>query len=124
LPRVVKRDGRRVPFDADKLRTGILHALEKRPVSTEAVDALIDRLVRQVRLTGEREIDSREIGEKVMQALSELDQVAYVRFASVYRSFQDVAAFRQEIEALERQIPSHGSGGSPLPRDKPRRDAS
>lgn len=103
LPRVVKRDGTRMPFDEAKLRAGILKALEKRPVATEAVDALVADLVERLRLSGEREVSSQQIGEMVMAALSELDQVAYVRFASVYRSFQDVDAFRREIEQLERR---------------------
>lgn len=103
LPRVAKRDGSRMPFDANKLRAGILKALEKRPVDTETVDALVGNLVERLRLSGEREITSQQIGEMVMNALSELDQVAYVRFASVYRSFQDVDAFRREIENLEQR---------------------
>lgn len=103
LPRVVKRDGTRVPFDETKLRAGMLKALEKRPVPTETVDALVASLVERLRLSGEREVSSGAIGELVMAVLSELDQVAYVRFASVYRSFQDVDAFRREIERLERK---------------------
>ncbi|MGH8427428.1 MAG: transcriptional regulator NrdR [Gammaproteobacteria bacterium] len=101
LPRVVKRDGTRVPFDEDKLHLGILKALEKRPVATETVDATIANLVERLRLSGEREVTSATIGELVMAALFDLDQVAYVRFASVYRSFQDVDAFRREIDQLE-----------------------
>lgn len=101
LPRVAKRDGTRMPFDEAKLRAGILKALEKRPVATETVDRFVGELVERLRLSGEREISSQQIGELVMAALSELDQVAYVRFASVYRSFQDVDAFRREIEHLE-----------------------
>jgi len=103
LPRVAKRDGTRMPFDEKKLRSGILKALEKRPVDTDTVDALVGELVERLRLSGEREISSKAIGELVMAALSELDQVAYVRFASVYRSFQDVDAFRREIEELEQR---------------------
>ncbi|MGH8225753.1 MAG: transcriptional regulator NrdR [Gammaproteobacteria bacterium] len=101
LPRVVKRDGSRVPFDEEKLHFGILKALEKRPVSTETVDAMVGRLVEQLRLSEAREVASGVIGEMVMAALFDLDQVAYVRFASVYRSFQDVEAFRREIDQLE-----------------------
>ena len=101
MPRVVKEDGSRVPFDEDKLRGGIQRALEKRPVDTEAVDGALNRIIQSIRDTGEREIASRRIGELVMAELRELDQVAYVRFASVYRSFEDVAAFRREIEQLE-----------------------
>jgi len=103
LPRVIKRDGSRVPFDERKLASGIMRALEKRPVSTENVDAALDRIRRKLIATGEREVPSRRIGEWVMEELRALDQVAYVRFASVYRSFQDVNAFREEIERLERQ---------------------
>jgi len=103
LPRVIKQDGSRVPFDGRKLASGIMRALEKRPVSTERIDAALDRIRRKLIATGEREVPSRRIGEWVMEELRGLDQVAYVRFASVYRSFQDVNAFREEIERLERQ---------------------
>ncbi len=105
LPRVVKRDGKREPFDEDKLRAGMLRALEKRPVATEQVEAAVERVKRRLRETGEREVSSRDIGEWVMEELRGLDQVAYVRFASVYRSFQDVNAFREEIERLQRELP-------------------
>lgn len=101
LPRVVKRDGTRVPFDEAKLRTGLLRALEKRPVSMEDVEAALERIMHKLRVLGEREIAARQIGEWVMDELRDLDQVAYVRFASVYRSFQDVNAFREEIERLQ-----------------------
>ncbi|MGD2081472.1 MAG: transcriptional regulator NrdR [Chromatiales bacterium] len=103
LPRVVKSDGTREPFDARKLASGMSRALEKRPVSTEQQDAALERLRRKLLSRGEREIQSRAIGELVMEELRALDQVAYVRFASVYRSFEDVNAFREEIERLERQ---------------------
>ena len=105
LPRVVKRDGSRVPFDENRLRTGMMRALEKRPVDTEAVEAAISRILKRARGSGEREIPSRVIGEWVMAELRDLDQVAYVRFASVYRSFQDVSAFAEEVERL-RNTPS------------------
>lgn len=101
MPRVIKRDGNREPFDEQKLRDGMLRALEKRPVSIEAVDAAIDRITRLVRAGGERELPGRRLGELVMDELRELDQVAYVRFASVYRSFEDVNAFREEIDRLQ-----------------------
>jgi transcriptional repressor NrdR len=101
LPRVVKRDGTRMPFDEEKLRAGLLKALEKRPVATEAIDKVVADIVQRLRLSGEREIASGKIGAWVMEALSKLDQVAYVRFASVYHSFQDVEAFRRQIEQLE-----------------------
>jgi len=102
LPRVIKRDGTRVPFDERKLRTGLMRAAEKRPISTEQVEAAISRIQRQLLGAAEGEISAREIGELVMDELRGLDQVAYVRFASVYRKFEDVAAFREEIERLER----------------------
>jgi transcriptional repressor NrdR len=100
MPRVVKQDGSRVPFDEEKLRAGLTRALEKRPVDTEAVDAGLARIMHRIRATGEREVDSRQIGEWVMDELRDMDEVAYVRFASVYRSFQDVEAFSEEIERL------------------------
>ncbi len=101
MPRIVKRDGTRVPFDENKLRIGMARALEKRPVETESMEAAIARIGHRLRATGEREIKSRQLGEWVMDELRELDQVAYVRFASVYRSFSDVNAFREEIDRLE-----------------------
>ena len=103
LPRVVKRDGTRVPFDGRKLRSGIMRALEKRPVEMDQIEAAIGRINRKLIASGEREVPSRRIGEMVMDELRGLDQVAYVRFASVYRKFEDVQAFRDEIERLERQ---------------------
>lgn len=102
LPRVIKRDGRRSPFDEDKLRAGMMRALEKRPVSTEQVEKAIARLIHRLRACGEREISSQLLGEWVMDELRALDEVAYVRFASVYRSFQDVHAFHEEIQKLKR----------------------
>lgn len=103
MPRVVKSDGVREEFNEEKLRNGIIRALEKRPVDTEQVEAAINRIRHNMRATGEREISSSAIGEWVIHELRELDQVAYVRFASVYRSFEDVNAFREEIERLERE---------------------
>jgi transcriptional repressor NrdR len=100
MPRVVKSDSTREPFDEDKVRGGMMKALEKRPVSSEAVDASIARLCHRLRSLGEREVPARLVGELVMEELRHLDEVAYVRFASVYRSFQDVDAFRDEIERL------------------------
>jgi len=105
LPRVVKSDGRRETFHEEKLRSGILKALEKRPVAMERVEAAVNHIKRRMLEGGEREIDSRRIGEYVMDALRGLDQVAYVRFASVYRSFEDVKAFLEEIERLENDLP-------------------
>ncbi len=103
LPRVVKSDGRRINFDGRKLRAGIDRALEKRPVSTEDVDAAINHITRKLMAYGGSEISSREIGDLVMDELKALDQVAYVRFASVYRQFSDVQAFSEEIERLKQQ---------------------
>lgn len=105
LPRIVKSDGRRETFSEDKLRGGILKALEKRPIAMERVEATVNQVKRRIRESGEREIDSHQIGEHVMDALRGLDQVAYVRFASVYRSFEDVRAFLEEIERLENDLP-------------------
>ena len=105
LPPVVMRDGRREPFLEEKLRTGLLRALEKRPVSAARIEETILRIKNRARASGERELSSQRIGEWVMAELRELDQVAYVRFASVYRSFQDVNAFRLEIERLQRTPP-------------------
>ncbi len=102
MPRIVKQDGTRQPFDEPKLRTGMLRALEKRPVSMEQIEAAIQRICFALRASGEREVDSQKIGELVMKELRLLDEVAYVRFASVYRSFQDISAFREEIDRLER----------------------
>ena len=102
MPRIVKSDGTREPYDEQKLLTGVLRALEKRPVDTESVDAAISRIQHRLQSCGEREIPSRQLGEWVMDELRSLDQVAYVRFASVYRSFQDVSEFRDEIERLEK----------------------
>ncbi|MEQ5836503.1 transcriptional regulator NrdR [Marinobacter sp. R17] len=100
MPRVVKQDGTRQPFDEDKLRSGIMKALEKRPVSIEEIEASLNRIKFRLRARGEREIKSMELGEEVMTELRQLDQVAYVRFASVYRSFQDINEFKEEIERL------------------------
>jgi transcriptional repressor NrdR len=103
LPRVLKRDERREPFNIEKLRSGIMHAFEKRPVSTNAVERVVDH-VRRLSLTfGDREIPSSKIGEWVMHDLRDIDQVAYVRFASVYRSFTDVQEFRDIIDHVENE---------------------
>ena len=103
MPRVIKTNGSREPFDEEKLRNGILRAVQKRPVSIEQVEAVITQIKHQLQATGERELDSRVIGEKVMEALKQLDHVAYVRFASVYRSFQDLNEFRAEIDKLAQE---------------------
>ncbi|WP_150305996.1 transcriptional regulator NrdR [Pseudomonas saliphila] len=103
MPRLVKQDGRRQPFDEDKLRAGLLRALEKRPVSVEEIEAAISRIKHRLRATGEREIKAMVVGEMVMDELKQLDEVAYIRFASVYRRFQDLDQFREEIERLSRR---------------------
>jgi transcriptional repressor NrdR len=104
MPRVIKQDGSREPFDENKLRAGLTRALEKRPVSTEAVESAIDQIKHFLQGTGEREILARVIGEKVMLQLQELDEVAFVRFASVYRRFTDISEFKDEIDRLQ-QLP-------------------
>ena len=100
MPRVIKRDGSREPFNEDKLRAGLQRALEKRPVSTEKVEQCILSLKSELRATGEREVASELLGTLIMKALKELDKVAYVRFASVYRSFEDIREFGEEIARL------------------------
>jgi len=101
-PRIIKRDGSRQTYSEEKLRNGLLRALEKRPVSTDQVEAAIGRINQQLRACGEREIAAEMIGEWVKEELLNLDEVAYVRFASVYHSFQDLEAFRQEIGRLRK----------------------
>jgi transcriptional repressor NrdR len=103
LPQVVKSDGSRADFDDAKVRVGFQRALHKRPVPTEYVDAAIKRIVQHVLSLGEREVPSREIGERVMEELKKLDKVAYIRFASVYRSFQDISDFQDAIKEVETQ---------------------
>ena len=102
MPRLINNNGSRQPYDEDELRSGLLRALEKRPVSIETIEATVDRIKHELRATGERELPTQVVGELVMDALRELDDVAYVRFASVYRSFQDVNEFREEIERLDK----------------------
>lgn len=101
LPRVVKRDGSRVAFNVEKLRGSFLKALEKRPVAAEKIEEAMNRILRRLRTESEREIHTNRLGEYVMEELKHMDQVAYVRFASVYRSFQDVSEFHREIERLQ-----------------------
>lgn len=101
LPRVLKHDARREPFDEDKLRNGILRALEKRPVNIDQVEDIIHRIKHRLLTQGEREVDTKLMGSWVMRELKDLDAVAYVRFASVYHSFEDIEAFKKEIEGLE-----------------------
>lgn len=101
MPKIVKTDGTREPFNEEKLRAGLTKAVEKRPVSVEALEASLSKILSYLRALGEREVSSVLVGEQVMQALRGLDKVAYVRFASVYRDFKDVQAFREEIDKLE-----------------------
>ncbi len=101
MPRVVKSDGTVQPFDESKIRKGIMLALQKRPVSMESIDASLHRVLSRLRATGEREVRARMIGELLMEELRQLDQVAYVRFASVYRNFDDLAEFRTVLDHLD-----------------------
>ena len=110
MPRVIKHNGNREPFDEEKLRAGILRALEKRPVSVEKIEAVVSQIEHSLQATGEREVQSLVVGEKVMEHLKSLDQVAYVRFASVYRDFKDLNEFRQEIDRLAQEPDSVTSG--------------
>ena len=103
MPRLIKQDGSRQPFDEDKLRAGMQRALEKRPVSVERLEEAIARIKQKLRATGEREVKSLVVGELVMSELHQLDEIAYIRFASVYRRFQDLNEFREEIERLSRE---------------------
>lgn len=103
MPYVVKSDGKREGFDEEKLRRGMRRALEKRPVDVNAMEAAIHRIQHRLLTSGDREVDSRRVGEWVIQELADLDQVAYVRFASVYRSFQDVDEFSEEVKRLQTQ---------------------
>ncbi|MBU6484451.1 MAG: transcriptional regulator NrdR [Betaproteobacteria bacterium] len=114
LPQVVKTNGNRADFDRNRLRVGFARALHKRPVPTEYVDAAIERIVQKVLSRGEREIASRQLGEMVMEELYKLDKVAYIRFASVYRSFQDASDFRDALKEVE---------SVPAPRKSARRPA-
>jgi transcriptional repressor NrdR len=103
LPAVIKSDGRREEFNEAKLRSGLSRALEKRPVDAAAIDKLIGTIRHKLIASGERELPSRNIGEWVMEGLKDLDPVAYVRFASVYRSFQDLKAFHDEVQKLRNE---------------------
>lgn len=107
MPKLVKSNGTRVPFDEQKLRAGIQRAVEKRPVSVEDIEASIHKIQARLRATGEREIKSLSVGELVMDELRKLDQVAYVRFASVYRQFQDIEEFSQEIDRIRHDAPQN-----------------
>lgn len=100
LPMVIKKDGRRESFDRGKILAGLQRACEKRPISVEVLEKLVDRIEQRLEDAGDREVHSREIGEQIMQELQNLDEVAYVRFASVYRSFKDVNEFMNEVKEL------------------------
>ena len=125
LPAIIKSDGRRENFDARKLRAGFDRALQKRAVSEEKIEAAVRAVVHQLRMTAERELASMKVGEFVMGELRKLDHVGYVRFASVYRSFEDVADFREELDRLERDLPGDGQlsllGGEVVSIDKNRK---
>ena len=110
MPRVIKSDGSREPFNEEKLRAGLQRALEKRPVSIEQIEVALSQIKHFLQVTGEREINSRIIGEEVMSQLHELDEVAYIRFASVYRSFQDLSEFQDELNRLKDKKPSQEEG--------------
>jgi len=97
---VIKKDMRREPFNPDKIKKGLLHACQKRPVSVKDIDAIVEKVEKNVQSTGEAELSSRRIGEAVMDELKLLDEVAYVRFASVYRQFTDVSSFMDELNKL------------------------
>ncbi len=132
MPVVIKADRSRQPFDENKVRTGMEKALEKRPVSREAIDEALGRIFHKIRALGEREIQARAVGELVMEELRHLDEVGFVRFASVYRHFQDIDAFREEIERLRQhprrrkrdadadreQLPLLPTDGAPAASDK------
>lgn len=120
MPAVMKRDRRREPFDEQKLREGMLAALRKRPVPAEAIEDAIERIVHRLQTYGEREVEASFIGELAMEELHALDEVAYVRFASIYRSFHDITQFQEEIDKLKRKAAgSRRKQMSLLPDDEP-----
>ena len=124
MPVVVKTDNIREPYDEAKVRSGIEKALEKRPVAREAIDEALSRITHKVRIIGDREVPSRVIGEFVMEELRQLDEVAYVRFASVYRHFQDVEAFHEEIQRLRSQRASSEASRDTKRGQRPAREAN
>jgi transcriptional repressor NrdR len=119
LPLVVKKDGRREPFDRTKVMAGLQRACEKRPISAETLEGVVNEIEARLQEEGRKEVPSREIGEAVMGALRSLDPVAYVRFASVYRAFRDVNEFMSELEELVKK----GPGNGPRPGGEPEGDA-
>ena len=108
MPRVIKRDATREPFDHAKLRSGVVSALQKRPVASEDIERLLERVTHRLQTVGEREVASRFIGDLVIEELRELDEIGYVRFASIYRSFQDVTEFQDEIQRLRSLTSARG----------------
>ncbi len=100
VPMVIKKDDRREPFDRQKIKQGLLKACEKRPISIDAIDRVVDRIAKKYEDAGEKEIPAKDIGEELMSELKELDKVAYVRFASVYRDFKDISEFMDELKGL------------------------
>lgn len=117
MPVIVKKNGSRTEFEPAKLRASLMLALRKRPVSADAVDAAIHRIEEKLRSSGEREIISGQIGELVMRELKRLDKIAYIRFASVYRSFEDIAEFRDALDEVdrERKVPLNGGKAAGMP---------
>jgi len=116
---VIKKDGRREPFKREKLKAGILKACEKRPISPETIDEIVDGVESVIQKNMRSEVTSRDVGESVMQALSNLDEVAYVRFASVYRHFKDVNQFMEELKSLIDRNEQWNGDGRPAPRETP-----
>ena len=120
MPQVAKQDGSRTEFDLEKLRTGFMRALHKRPVPTPMVDEAIATITQDVLALGEREVDSRRLGGMVMRELRKLDQVAYIRFASVYRSFQGIDDFQDAIKEVQRPtVPAKPNSKSSKEEEKP-----
>lgn len=103
MPKVIKRDGKICPFDESKLRSGLQRALQKRPINLDKLESLIASMLHRIGSTGEREVSSEFIGDVVLEHLRPIDEVAYIRFASVYRSFQDLQAFKKIVLGLEKQ---------------------
>ena len=100
---IIKKNGKREQFDKEKIKKGIIKALEKRPVSNEQIENMLDNIQEQIKKSGKEEIQSKEIGEYVMKELKKIDQVAYIRFASVYRSFADITLFEKEVKKLVKE---------------------
>lgn len=117
LPMVIKKDGRREPFNRDKIRTGLLRACMKRPLSMETIDGTVELIERRIAELCEKEIGSRDIGEFAMEALKDLDKVAYIRFASVYREFSDVSQFVEALKTLDKGVRRSGPKTSEKERD-------